>query len=105
MSDVSQSVATAEPTKTCSVCFELKPWSAYWAAARWPDGTMQRPQYRCKTCVKADRRARRAENPELFRRRDQRDWKALMANPDRRARRRETQRESSATFRAKQRGA
>src|ERR1700755_2485138 len=92
-----------EPRKKCSVCLVVKPWSDYWAAARWPDGSMQRPQYRCRECVRANRRARRAADPETFRKRDQRDWRKLMADPERRARRRETQRENSVAFRLKQR--
>jgi hypothetical protein len=91
------------PRKRCSVCLQLKPWTDYWAAAKNPDGTMARPQYRCKECVKADRRARRRVYPELFRARDRADWRKLMADPERRVRRRETQRQNSATFRAKQR--
>ena len=91
------------PRKQCSVCGLVKPWTDFWAAAKLPDGSMARPQYRCKECVKADRRDRRRANPETFRERDRRDWRILMRNPGRRARRRETQRENSAAFRVKQR--
>lgn len=63
---------------------------------------MRLPQSRCKPCVKAARRAARKADPEKARKRDRADWKTLMADPKRRAVRRETNRENSTTFRRRQ---
>lgn len=40
-----------ERTKTCNGCGQAKPWSDYYAKARWDDGTMRQPHSRCKTCA------------------------------------------------------
>lgn len=63
----------AERHKICTRCGERKPWSQYYAAARWPDGTMRRPGSRCKECDLARLRQRDKENPEAKRTR-QREW-------------------------------
>lgn len=86
----------------CTGCRTHKPWIEFWARTRWSDGTMRLPQSRCKTCVKADRRAARKADPEKARQRDRVDWKRLMADPRRRKVRRNTQRENSTAFRRRQ---
>lgn len=90
------------PQRRCGACGLTKPWTDFWAAAHWPDGTVRRPQSRCKDCVKARKRHLRRQDPERARARDRQDWQRLMADPARRARRRETQRENSSAFRRKQ---
>lgn len=85
--------------KWCSGCQERKPWGEFWAAAKWPDGTMRRPQSKCKECVKAARRRRRREDPEWALAENRRDWERTKANPDRLARRRELTRENSTSLR------
>jgi hypothetical protein len=86
-------------TKLCAECRQSLPWVEFWAAAKWPDGSMRRPQSYCKDCVKARRRARRETDPEGARAVDRRDRERLRADPEQAARRRETQRENSASHR------
>lgn len=47
-----------EPTKVCTRCPERgpQPWSNFHATAKWPDGSMRRPQSRCKLCQRDLRR-------------------------------------------------
>jgi hypothetical protein len=44
------SVQLATLQAVCKDCGESKPWTEFWPAAKWPDGTMQRPQSYCKAC-------------------------------------------------------
>jgi DNA-binding transcriptional ArsR family regulator len=96
------------PTRQCTgPCGQRKPWTEFHAAARWPDGTMRRPQSRCKACAaearkQALRRTRR-DDPEAARARDRREWKAIQASPDRARKRRRLQQENSSAFRERQR--
>lgn len=83
----------------CSHCQQSLPWSAFWAKAKWPDGSMRVPQSWCKECVKARRRERRRENPEWAREINRRDWERIKANPDQLAHRRELTRENLAAMR------
>lgn len=86
-------------SRLCSVCGHTKLWSAFWAAKKHPDGTMQRPQSRCKECVKQARRERRKSDPEWARKVDAADWKRIKDDPDKLALRRELTRENGAIHR------
>jgi hypothetical protein len=90
-------------TRVCSVCFERKSWSEFWAAAKWPDGSTRRPQYRCKECIKAAKRRRRREDPAWAQEVNRRDWQRIKADPEQLARRRELTRENGQVFRVRQR--
>lgn len=85
--------------RSCGACLAVKPWTEFWAAAKYPDGTMQRPQSHCKDCVKAARRRRRREDPEWARAQYKADWQRIKANPDQLAKRRELTRENSRVHR------
>jgi hypothetical protein len=52
----------AERTKVCNGCQTTKPWSAFRAKTRWPDGTVRRVESRCITCRNAAARARMARH-------------------------------------------
>lgn len=39
-----------ERHKVCNRCGVKKGWSEFYAKVKWPDGTMRRPQSRCKAC-------------------------------------------------------
>lgn len=45
----------------CASGGALLPWSEFHAATKWPDGTMRRPQSRCKDCAREAGKIRRAE--------------------------------------------
>lgn len=60
------SVRPVEPTKVCGKCKERKPWSAFHAKTRWPDGTVRQPLSYCKDCEK--RRTRRGNRSQINRR-------------------------------------
>lgn len=85
--------------KWCAGCEQDKPWADYWTAAKWPDGSMRRPQAKCKECVKAARRQRRREDPERARETDRRDRERIQADPERLVRRRELTRENGVAHR------
>jgi len=85
--------------KPCSMCRRDLPWSAYWAAVKCADGTMRRPQARCKECVKATRREQRQADPTRAREIDRRDRERIREDPEKAARRRELQRENSTVHR------
>lgn len=53
---VIQSPALTLRVRQCVNCGQAKPWGDFYAAKRWPDGTMRRPYPRCKECVKQQRR-------------------------------------------------
>lgn len=59
------SALVAERTKRCTgSCGLEKPWSAFYAKEKWPDGTMRRPQSRCMDCMRAAAHAARAARRE-----------------------------------------
>lgn len=89
----------------CSRCRQRLPWSAFWAKAKWPDGTMRRPQSHCKECVKARLRERRAQDPEWAREVNRRDWERIKADPEKLARRRELTRENLVVHRLRRKEA
>ena len=89
-------------TRRCSSCGVAKTWGEFWAAAKWPDGTMRRPQAHCRDCVKARRRDRRRRNPEWARAQNQREWQRIKADPDKLAKRRELTRENGRVHRLRQ---
>jgi hypothetical protein len=60
---------------------------------------MQRPQARCKECVKEVLRQRRADDPAWARRVNKADWQRIKADPDKLAARRELTRENGVVLR------
>lgn len=76
-----------EPTKVCKDCGERKPWSSFWAKAKWEDGSMRQPHSYCKPCHQARtnewERKKRAADPEWRRRRGQRNRERIRSDPDR----------------------
>lgn len=67
-----------EPVKVCSRCKAKKPWSAYYAKTRWPDGTMRQPQSRCRECMATVSR----EHPEWRRKHDRKRYKRTREDPE-----------------------
>lgn len=85
--------------KTCTRCGHDKPWGDFHAAAKWDDGTMRRPQSRCKDCLlKANNErnselSRTAKGRRKLRARWRRKYRALRADPERRSTRNAYERE------------
>ena len=50
-------------TKRCRRCGRDKPWREFYAAKKWPDGTMRAPHSRCKKCSNAIRHQQRRNSP------------------------------------------
>jgi hypothetical protein len=76
-------VRTVEPTRLCTrpkcpLAGQRQPWSNFYAAAKWPDGTMRRPQSWCKACANAASKA----NPEPRRRYDRRRYARIRKDPE-----------------------
>ncbi len=90
---------------TCARCSQRVPWSAFHAKAKWPDGSMRRPQSWCKECVKARRRERRRDDPDWARDLDRRDWQRIKSDPEKLARRRELTRENLVVHRLRRKEA
>lgn len=88
---------------TCTACDTPKAWTEFWAAARWPDGTMRRPQSHCKDCFKAARRKRRRDDPEWARDINRKDWQRIKNDPVMLAKRRVLTRENSHIYRLRRR--
>lgn len=67
--------------KRCTRCKEVKPWGAFYAGKKWPDGTMRVPQSRCKECmaeIQAEQRPRNSvqrEKHKLWQRKAYQRWK------------------------------
>lgn len=97
--DEAEEVRLERLKKWCPACKSDKPWKGFWAAARWPDGTMQRPQYRCKECVKQALRQRRKDDPEWARDLNKREWQRIKEDPEKLAHRRRLTRENSVAMR------
>lgn len=91
-----------EPRKTCAGCAVTKPWSEFWAKAKWPDGSTRQPHARCKDCwremSRERQRLRRLNDPEGVRALDRaryhrnkrdREWLARRREIVRRAKRKQ----------------
>src|SRR5579872_4703496 len=87
----------AEPTKVCAGCKDRKPYSAFYAKTRWPDGSTRTVVDRCRPCHQerrnAQRRAARLANPAAARDRDLRTRRQVAADPERLATKRTYERE------------
>jgi len=83
--------------KRCTRCLETKPLECFHAAVKWPDGTMRRPQSRCKDCnreLNLERyHALRRNAPERLREAWRRKYRSLRADPERWAARNAYERE------------
>lgn len=81
-----------EPTKVCAKCKARKPWSEFWAKAKWEDGTMRQPHARCKDCwrerTRKRARDRRQRDPDTVRAADRERYRRNRRDPDWAARRR-----------------
>lgn len=67
----------AVPAKTCAgPCGQRLPWTEFYAAAKWPDGTMRRPRHMCKACDKAYRAEHARKHPEQAQASRKRYWQA-----------------------------
>jgi hypothetical protein len=73
--------------RTCTRCDKTKSWDDFYAAVKWEDGTMRRPQSRCKRCMgelsKEYGKRLRRENPEAARQIDRDRWARIRADPER----------------------
>lgn len=87
-----------EKHKTCPACGLWKPWSEFYPASKWEDGTTRAPQTYCKPCGNTIRtEAHRAmKGAALEASRGKRRARAAKMTPEQRERKREVGRLSAA---------
>lgn len=73
--------------ENCAAQGQPQPWSNFYAAAKWEDGTMRRPQARCKKCMaifaRRYQRARVVNDPEACHRENAARWQSIKNDPER----------------------
>lgn len=87
-------VKVVERERECLICGESKPWSAFYAARKWPDGTMRSPQSYCKVCRTRIGNEWQRKNREWRREYDRRRYARLRQDPEWVGIRREIDREA-----------
>lgn len=86
---VVESLALCLLTKRCTACRQSKPWREFYAAKKWPDGTMRVPQSRCKKCAHAIRHMQRKQPTQWTRHLAQQRARYRRMSPEMRAIKRE----------------
>lgn len=83
-----------ERERACLICGEIKPWGAFYAALKWPDGTMRSPQSYCKMCRTKLSNEWQRKNREWRREWERRRYARLRNDPEWMGMRRDINRES-----------